>query len=390
MSQLSLFYATNRRHEGERTNPTGYGTSFSADGMENLRFGKVVIEVDDLITSNYLSSAGSFGRGDGAGLAAYLSTRAEHAAITPYPESIPDKQIAEVHQSGTVLGSKAMFNEIRGEMEGKSDLLVYIHGFNVSWHEAVGSACALQEMLNGSKENSGGQNVLVVLFSWPSDGQALPFVSYKSDRSEAKGSSGAFGRGLLKLRDFLFEICKINRNPCGQNMHLLCHSMGNYLLQESLLRLDDFTPGNALTRIFDQIFLCAPDVDDNVLEPGMPMARLPELARCVTVYYNRQDKAMYVSDYTKGNTERLGCNGAARPGQLHNKIMQVDCTPVVQQEGIVEHDYYLVGVVNEDIRMSLDGVLPDDCRRKRINNDHYGNVYIMKNQSDDYSYTRTA
>ena len=45
------------------------------------------------------------------------------------------------------------------------------------------------------------QPVRVVLFTWPSDGMALPLVSYKSDRSEAKGSGYAFARGLLKPRN---------------------------------------------------------------------------------------------------------------------------------------------------------------------------------------------
>jgi len=44
------------------------------------------------------------------------------------------------------------------------------------------------------------------LFTWPSDGQALPYVSYKSDRSDAKGSGYAIGRGFLKLRDFLVRL----------------------------------------------------------------------------------------------------------------------------------------------------------------------------------------
>lgn len=378
MSHMTLFYATNRNHEGERWNPSGYGASFSADGMENLRFGKISLAADELEIDKHINTCGIFGQGQGIDLANYLAGQAEQATITPYSESIPDKKIAEVHQPETVLGSKAMFDEIKGAMEGKSDVLLYIHGFNVSWNEAVGSALALQEMLNNCKEKDGNQSVLVVLFTWPSDGQALPFVSYKSDRSEAKGSSGAFGRGLLKLRDFLFEICKVTSNPCGRNIHLLCHSMGNYLLQEALQRLADFTPGNALPRIFEQIIMCAPDVDDNVFEPDMPMARLPELARCVTVYHNRQDKAMYVSDYTKGNPERLGCTGAARPGQLHSKIQQVDCTPIVQGVGIVEHSYYQVGFVNSDIRMSLDGVGLDDQRRKRIKNSQWGNVWSMR------------
>lgn len=136
--------------------------------------------------------------------------------------------------------------------------------------------------------------------------------------------------------------------------------MGNYL------RLDDFTPGNSLPRIFEPVFLCAPDVDDDIFEPGKALSRLPELCRCVTVYYNRQDKAMVVSDYVRGNPERLGSNSAARSGQLHHKVNQADCTAVVPEEGFVEHGYYQVGYVNGDVRLSMDGAAFDDVRRKRV------------------------
>jgi esterase/lipase superfamily enzyme len=378
MKELTLYYATNRNHLGSDSQPSGYGTTFSSDGMENLRFGRLTLQADEETVSGCLSKSGSYGIGQGIDLADYLAKQADQAVISPYPETIIDRNIAEIHQADTVLGSKAMFADLQAVMSSSSDVLVYIHGFNVSWKDAVGSALALQEMLNNCKERDPAQSVLVVLFTWPSDGQALPFVSYKSDRSEARGSSGAFGRGLLKLRDFLFEVCKTGGIQCGQNIHLLCHSMGNYLLQEALQRLDDFTPGNALPRFFEQIFMCAPDVDDTVFEPGQPMARLPELARCVTVYHNRHDKAMFISDYTKGNPERLGCNGAARPGQLHNKVQQVDCTGVVTGEGFVEHSYYQVGYVNADIRLSLDGATLDDPRRRRVVNGQWGNVWAMR------------
>lgn len=378
MTELSLFYATNRNHVGDQWQPAGYGPAFSADGMENLRFGKLTMPVDERRLAKCCTMSGRYGEGNGLELAAYLAKQAAQLRITPYTEKIPDHTIAEVHQTGTVLGSRAMFAEIKTAMECKTDILIYIHGFNVSWRDAVCSALALQQMLNASNVKDGTQAVLVVLFTWPSDGQALPFVSYKSDRSEAKGSSGAFGRGILKLRDFLFEICKVTGNPCGQNIHLLCHSMGNYLLQEAIQRIDDNTPGNSLPRIFEQIFMCAPDVDDTVFEAGNPLARLPELARGITIYHNRQDKAMAVSDYTKGNPERLGCSGAARPGQLHNKVHQVDCTPVVQGEGFVEHSYYQVGYVNADIRLSLDGCARDDPRRRRVKSGEFGNVWEMR------------
>lgn len=258
-----------------------------------------------------------------------------------------------------------MFADLKADMENNSDVLVYIHGFNVSWQEAVGAALALQLMLNHTEAADPAQGLVVVLFTWPSDGLALPFTSYRSDRSEARSSGSAFGRGLLKLRDYLCALRDRSRDGaelCGQDIHLLCHSMGNYLLQHTIERLDQYTPGAALPRLFEQIFLCAPDVDDDALENPDKLARVQELARTVSLYHNRGDVAMMVSDYTKGNPERMGAGGAAHPALLHNKIQQMDCTPIVS--GLAEHSYYLSGFPNADIRLSIDGV-PQTARARR-------------------------
>jgi esterase/lipase superfamily enzyme len=194
------------------------------------------------------------------------------------------------------------------------------------------------------------------------------------------GSGAAVGRAFLKLRDYLAALRDKARNGgqalCGQDLHLLCHSMGNFLLQHALARVDQFTPGDALPRLFEQVFLCAPDVDDNALEPGQPLGRVHEIARNVNVYHNKHDTALVISDFTKGNPDRLGGTGAARPTQLHRKIDQIDCTPIV--EGFVEHSYYLSGNINADIRAGIDGKAPDHAKRPRRRHATLPNVWVMK------------
>ena len=139
--------------------------------------------------------------------------------------------------------------------------------------------------------------------------------------------------------------------------------MGNYVLQHALRRTREFSTSGKLPRIFDQVFLCAPDVDDDVFEEGKAFHRLPETAENVTVYHNRGDLAMPVSDYTKGNSDRLGWRGASRPGTLDGRVHQVDCSPIVS--GLVEHSYYLCGRVNDDLRASVEGLRADDATRNR-------------------------
>jgi esterase/lipase superfamily enzyme len=377
--EYKLYYATNRKHKGSRWQPDGYGKKFSDDGMENLRFGVLTVSADEKTVNKYLAKPmKDCGVGDGEELAGYLAGCAEKAKITAYEESLK-ADIAEQAQVGVKLGSKAMFADLMQDMKTSSDVLIYIHGFNVGWCDAVGSALALQLMLQNAPSRDNTQKVQVVLFSWPSDGLALPWVSYKSDRSEAAGSGAAVGRGFLKLRDFLADLRDRARKGgtplCGQDIHLLCHSMGNYLLQSALARVADFTPGNSLPRIFEHVFLCAPDVDDTALEAGQPLERVDQIARNVTLYHNRQDTAMVISDYTKGNPERLGGAGAAHPALLHNKVQQIDCTPVVH--GVVEHSYYLSGKVAGDIRASIDGWQQTDSRRPRQRSATLENVWTM-------------
>ncbi len=366
MKEYRIYFATNRNHVGpDRWHPDSYGTKFSDDGMENLRFGEASIAADDGRIDAFIGKRmGRCGTGDGEGLSGYLAGCAKSARIDAYPETLSNA-ISDAEQKDAKLGSVTLFSNVMADMKKSSDVLIYIHGYNVSWSDALGSALSLQIMLNNSERKDPDQDVLVVLFTWPSDGMALPWVSYKSDRSEATGSGAAVGRAFLKARDFLAALRDRARGEalCGQDIHLLCHSMGNFLLQSALSRLYDFTPGSSLPRLFEHVFLCAADVDDDALESGQPLARLPQISRNVTIYHNREDRAMWISDFTKGNPERLGSSGAAHPALLHSKIHQVDCTPIVS--GLVEHSYYLDGFVNEDIRASMDGWTQEDPRRRR-------------------------
>ena len=399
--QTSVFYATNRAHEGEeRFRPKRYGTRFSSDGMENLRFGRVTFTANDARVQELLLHDKEFtGRGDGEALQDYFAQCARDTqVIEAYEESIPDKSVADSAQQATKLGSQAMFADLQADMQRGIDMLVLIHGYNVGWEEAVGTAAAFEAMLNRPDASQLGepfQPVRVILFTWPSDGKALPWVSYKSDRSDARSAAGAVGRAMLKLRDFLRQLGRdvraaketerstrelllaqgITRESevlralaqvegtelCGQKIHLLAHSMGNFVLQQALARVWDFSPGNTLPRMFEHVFMAAADVDDTVLEHGQSMELVHQIGNTVAIYHNGNDMALRVSDYTKGHPDRLGQRGAARPQALHQKIYQVDCSAVVS--GLTQHSYYTNGIIAIDIRKALQGQRPDSVAR---------------------------
>jgi len=360
-----LYFATNRNYKGtDRWKPTGYGGKFSNDGHYNLRFGKLEMNVNESTVDKHLKKKFKENRsGDGEGLTSYLTKEAEKAKISAYEDatSTTKKEIAFKHNSST-----RFFKDLKEDMSDNTDVLIFIHGYNVSWEDAVGSAMSLQFMLN-RKRKDGDKKVVVVLFTWPSNGSMMPFAAYKSDRSDARDSAQAIARAILKLKDFLGQI-KVNASdksmrPCNQNIHLLAHSMGNYVLENSLKKIHGYSSGNRMPRIFENIFSCAGDVDDDCLEDDKKMGKLHQLANHVSVYHNKGDVAMYISDITKGNPQRLGNTGAARPQLIHNKIHQVNCSKVVT--GFTEHSYYQWATVNDDIMMTINEVDFDDESRQR-------------------------
>ena len=98
MAKLELFYATNRRHEGgTRFRPKTYGTAFSKDGIENLRFGRVAVQSDDAKVAELLRRERTpIGPGAGEELSGYL---AKCAAADTANHRLP-REPARRHRSG--------------------------------------------------------------------------------------------------------------------------------------------------------------------------------------------------------------------------------------------------------------------------------------------------
>lgn len=368
MKTTKLYYATNRAHEGKnRWKPTGYGKKFSSDGHENLRFGELTVQVDATEVEKWTDKVVEPGRiGHGEKLTGYLKTPAKKAKITAYKDDTAKATKAIEFEKNS---SVRMFRNLKLLMDKNTDVLIYIHGYNVNWDDAVASALALQFMLNSNK-SEGDKDVVVFLFSWPSNGSMMPWAAYKSDRGDARDSGKSIGRGLLKMRDFLGILQRHTKDQknkvCGSNIHLLCHSMGNYVLRNAVQsKLIGYNRGR-MPRLFKHIFMCAADEDDDILEGTKPLSRLHELCTYVSVYHNSEDFALHLSDNTKGNPDRLGQSGCAHPALVHNKIHQVDCSPIVK--GFTEHSYYLWASVNEDIKQSINDLPFNHDDRKRTLN----------------------
>lgn len=298
-----IYFATNRNPKPSDA-PTDFGKDFHEDGLGALRFGQAT--QDEPLFDLDLA-----------------------------PENlVRDTERKQKDGEGSQLGSLQVFSNVRDAMKANaSDTIVYIHGYNVSFQEALQAATQMQENFKTLHE---GKGVNIVLFSWPSDGSMMPFVAYANDRQDAVASGPAFARGFLKLADFLRGATP--EESCEQRVHLVAHSMGNYVLRHALQEIVRQSSGRP-PRLFEQIFLMAADEDDDAFEHGHKLKFLPRLAKRVNVYFNNGDKGMAVSDKTKGNPDRLGDDGPRLPREIPGKVSLIDCTGVA--EGLVQHSYYL-------------------------------------------------
>lgn len=148
MKSYTLYFATNRKHEGDRWKPTGYGKEFSDDGRENFRFGNVTLQADETTMNQFLNkSVDGMGEGNGEELAGYLADQVKSADIEAFKEEI-DPSMPDKKQDPMRFGSFRFFTELKEEMMESNDVLLFIHGYNVSWANAVGSALTLQLMFN--------------------------------------------------------------------------------------------------------------------------------------------------------------------------------------------------------------------------------------------------
>ncbi len=230
-------------------------------------------------------------------------------------------------------------------VNAQKDLLVFIHGFDNSFEDAIKRSAFNREWLA-----DGGAQMVVLSFTWPSAGAlfaAPPHMApdaYLADQTQA-------GRSGFHLAYFLDAVARLRAgflaaNPQGRIV-LLAHSMGNYALQAAIQSW--FADGRPANIVFDEALLAAADeIDDSFERPnGGRLSELPKLASRITIYHSLRDIAMYLSS-TVNLSRRLGYDGPARKHDVSiyppGKFRIVNCTDVEDYDLFnppdASHQYY--------------------------------------------------
>jgi len=347
--RVTVYFATNRQPilKGGTDTIIGFSSELGPTSGLDVRYGSAQVDVDLAAKTNEMV--------DG-------SLR------------VADQKLLFAARGRPTLGSNTIFDVLRDEMaDRKRPAIAFIHGFSNSFIDAIERAGWNLVFL--------GLNANMFVFTWPSIaspiGVPLPYNDYEHDRATAAASGPAVARAIRRLYDYVDRLARDQR--CDQSIHLLCHSMGNYVLRnalQALMRLPDPTSvvtgdfrsmmamsadapdPSVLRRSFDKIILAAADEDSDAFDDPLKLKYLPRIAESVTVYHNRKDWVLNtLSAITKFNGPRLGNDGPDNMSSISDKVSAIDATDVDNFSNDPEsHQYYrTIPAVRDDIAAVLRG-----------------------------------
>lgn len=213
-------------------------------------------------------------------------------------------------------------------------VLMFIHGFNVTFDDAVFKTAQLAHDL----EFHGAP----ILYSWASAATRRDYVADK-ERNEAT---------VPLLKEFLVRLAA--QTP-GRKIHVIAHSMGNRALLQALGQLAQEQRGPHL----QEVILAAPDVDRRVFLGLAPF--FVKTAERITLYASGSDKVLLLAK----ELERGPRAGDADPVLTYPGIESIDASAVATD--FLAHSYYsdprLLNDINTIIkhngglpRFSIEGV----------------------------------
>ena len=221
----------------------------------------------------------------------------------------------------------------------QSDILVFVHGFNVSFAEAVRQTAQISYDLHFLG--------VPMTYSWPSQGIS-ELTQYMSDEESVKYTNE-------HLVHFLKEVIK---NRGDANIHILAHSMGTRAVANAVKQIALTTQGVQ----FKNVILAAPDIDADVFRVNL-YPYLKQASEKVTIYTSSTDKALSVSKALHGWEKRVGSGGENI--SLFKDIVTVDATGI--DTSLLGHSYFAEKeMLVNDLRAVVQKSLPPQKRPNLI------------------------
>ena len=286
---LTAYYATNRLPAPTTNGLASYGAERSPSGAS---FGRVVVSIP---TSR---RPGELNLPLNLWLFEFAADPSKHFII----------------KNVSPLSDAAALTEIRARMGqlSRKSLLIFVHGYNVSFNDAALRTAQLSHDLNFPG--------LPMFFSWPS---AARTAGYPRDEEMSELSLDAFDR-------FLDQVGTLG----ASEIYIVAHSMGNRVVTRTIARrLANHKPMPANVK---GLLLAAPDINADIfreqIAPGL--AALAGTSR--TIYASNNDVALRASSALH-DFPRVGLT---RPQvQIFNGFETVDATSAAPVRRGYGHSY---------------------------------------------------
>lgn len=193
------------------------------------------------------------------------------------------------------------------------NLLVFVHGFDNTFSDAISRAALNREWMAAS--GVAAADTTVIAFSWPSLGQLVSPPILQADYLQDQNMARCSGFHLMTFFANLEPIFFATRAK-GRRIFLLAHSMGNLALQSAAENW--FLHGNGPAELFDRVILAAGDCDDATFKQpnSAGLSGLSRLAQCISIYYSHGDQVLQLSAFVNGGAQRLGQDGPRNRSDL--------------------------------------------------------------------------
>lgn len=216
--------------------------------------------------------------------------------------------------------------------KGKHRVLVFVHGFNVTFDDAARRSAQLHYDLNFPG--------VTMFYSWPSNGTA---TGYYSDAEDIKWATSHIADFLKSLEDQK-EVDEII---------VLAHSMGNRGVTDALVEIKKQKLGTKIK----EIILAAPDIDADTFSREIAPS-IAEYYPRTTIYASSQDRALLAAQ-TISDNKRVGqiVNGQFTI-EPRDRFDLIDASSVFTE--LTGHLYYGDGptVISDIYEILLHGSLP--------------------------------
>jgi len=292
-TSASIHFATNRNLEKARAGVVRFD-----DERDEIRWGRCEVKFKPIPWMSEVAPKIPF----------YVQTETNELRI----EIEKDPEIFWTHLMAGVEASSAQ------------SVVLFVHGYSYDFERACHRAAELQRALQGHSE--------VVLFSWPSNGQA---TDYMPDVADLEWS----------VSDLTAVIEGLSRRVGPANLHILSHSLGARGVVQALDRL---TADLESLPVFGRWVLLAPDLDSQTFVDVLP--RVAPAVESISLYASSNDVPLKFS-HQLSRSARLGEAGEYLT--VVRGMETVDVSPAGRYR-ILGHEYFFYHPdVAEDLLMLM-------------------------------------